>query len=374
MRPFFLGFIKWLSVLIHEGIIAIKWILRKSAKKAKLRGLLQTGGKQVQWWEQYLDDVPKDKVEEALTESGLYVPSVITWLFEKAAECRLAFASLSLNEHNDTEKPSFPVPEKSIISQTRFGMAKGRPKTAQWAFWFGYMLKDDLSTKEKKPTSDYLAKIIGLLLNRRRVAGVEVRTKFSEIRKDAEKHATETARDYLHNNLNPEISSTAFGKRFKSDMEEVSTPENQWWPVIENGKVRDEWLDAMLKTRSSILRRIKKHGPLAGQAPLLEIKTQTKLIHQAPLTELVGSSPQPSGEIHLDKTKEVPLPRPLLQKDLSSLGEVALSISKKEDGSVTKLKFPADVLAIQEPFAAALVALPAWWNEWMRLHAAMPKL
>ncbi len=36
------------------------------------------------------------------------------------------------------------------------------------------------------------------------------------------------------------------------------------------------------------------------------------------------------------------------------------------------LKFPADVLAIQEPFAAALVALPVWWNEWMRLHVAMP--
>ncbi len=34
------------------------------------------------------------------------------------------------------------------------------------------------------------------------------------------------------------------------------------------------------------------------------------------------------------------------------------------------LKFPADALVIQEPFAAALAALPVWWNEWMRLYAA----
>ncbi len=326
----------------------------------------------MQWWEQYLDDVPKDKVEQALTESGLYVPSVIAWLFEKAAECRLVFASLSLNESNDTERPSFPVPEKSIISHTRFGMAKGRPKTAQWAFWFGYMLKDDISTKERKPTSDYLAKIIGMLLNRQNLTGVEVRTKFGTLKRDAEKHATDAAREYLQN-LNPEISNKAFGKHFKSHMEEVSTPENNWWPVIENGKVRDEWLDAMLKTRSSILRRVKKHGPLAGQAPLLEVKTLTKLIHGAPLTDMVGGSPLPSGEIHLDKSKEVPLPRPLLQKNLSSFGEVALSIAKKADGSTMSLKFPADVLTIQEPFAAALVALPVWWNEWMRLYAVMPK-
>ncbi len=203
--------------------------------------------------------------------------------------------------------------------------------------------------------------------------GVEVRTKFSEIRKNSIKHATEAAREFLQNTLNPEISNRAFGKHFKSDMEEVSTPESQWWPVIENGKVRDEWLDAMLKTRSSILRRVKKHGPLAGQAPLLEIKTQTKLIHGAPLTDVVGNSPQPSGEIHLDKSKEVSLPRPLLQQDLSSFGEVALSIAKKADGSTASLKFPVDFLTIQEPFAAALVALPVWWNEWMRLHAAMPK-
>lgn len=326
----------------------------------------------MQWWEQYLDDVPKDKVEEALKEYGLVDPSVIIWLFEKAAECRLAFASLSLNGNNVKERLSFDVPEKSIISHTRLGMAKGRPKTAQWAFWFGYMLKGYISTQERKPTSDYLANIICILLNRRYITGVEVRTKFGKFRKDTKEHATEAARECLQNNLNPEISNAAYGKKFKSDMEETCTPETRMWPLIEKGKVRDEWLKAMLKTRISILRRVKKHGPLAGQAPLLFIRTLAKLIHGVPLTDVVGSSPQPSGNIHLDKSKEVPIPHPLLQQNLTSLGEVALSVSKKDDESTMSLKFPGNALAIQEPYAAALVALPVWWNEWVSPHVAMP--
>ena len=319
----------------------------------------------MQWWEQYLDDIPKDKVEEALWEYGLVDPSVIIWLFEKAAECRLAFASLSLDENNVKERLSFNVPEESIISHTRLGMAKGRPKTAQWAFWFGYMLRNDLSTQERRPTSDDLAKIIGILLNRRNITGVEVRTKFGRFRKDIKKHATEAAREYLQNHLKPKMSNAAYGKKYKSEMEEMCTPESYMWPLIETGKVRDEWLKAMLKTRISILRRVKKYGPLAGQAPLLLIRIQTKLIHGAPLTDVVGSSPQPSREIHLDKSKEVPVSRPLLRQNLTSLGEVALSVSRKDDGSTMSLKFPGKALMIQELYAAALVALPVWWNAWM---------
>jgi len=89
------------------------------------------------------------------------------------------------------------------------------------------------------------------------------------------------------------------------------------------------------------------------------------LIHGAPLTDVVGSSPQPSREIHLDKSKEVPVPRPLPQQNLTSLGEVALSVSRKDDGSTMSLKFPGKALMIQELYAAALVALPVWWNAWM---------
>ena len=326
----------------------------------------------MQWWEQYLDDIPKDKVEKALREYGLVDPSVITCLFEKAAEYRLAFAFLSLNDNNDKERLSFDVPEKSIISHTRLERTKGRPKTSEWAFWFGYMLKGYLSTEERKPTSDYLAKIICFLLNRKNLADVEARTKFSEFRKDANRHATEAAREYLQNNLSPKISNAVYGKKYKSEMEETCTPESYMWPLIEKGKVRDEWLKAMLKTRISILRRVKKHGPLAGQEPILFIRTLTRFIHGVSLTDVAGSSPQPSGDIHLDKSKEIPLPRPLLQQNLTSLGEVALSVSRKDGESTMSLKYPGNALVIQEPYVAALVALPVWWSEWISLNVAMP--
>jgi hypothetical protein len=257
------------------------------------------------------------------------------------------------------------VPEKSIISHTRLGRTKGRPKTSQWAFWFGYMLKGYISTEERKPTSDYLAKIICILLNRKNLTDVEVRTKFGTFTKDANKHATESARECLQNDLKPGISNAAYGKKFKSEMEETCTPESYMWPLIEKGKVRDEWLKAMLKTRSSILRRVKKHGPLAGQEPILFTKTRTKLIHGVSLTEVVGSSPQLSGDIHLDKSKEIPLPRPLLQQNLTFLGDVALGVSKKDNRSTMSLKFPSKALIVKEPYASALVALPVWWNDWI---------
>ena len=69
--------------------------------------------------------------------------------------------------------------------------------------------------------------------------------------------------------------------------------------------------------------------------------------------------------IHLEKSKEMPIPKPILEQDISSFGEISTSMSKNAQESTLKLNFPMQAMGIDEPFAAALVAMPAWWQEWL---------
>src|SRR5512138_787032 len=110
------------------------------------------------------------------------------WLLEKAAVCRLAFARVSLQDKGAGGFSSFHSQGPAVIHQTRFARTPGRPRTSQWAYWFGYMLKTELSNLGNRPTASYLGKVTSLLLNRKVISGEEVRIEFVGLRKKAIRH------------------------------------------------------------------------------------------------------------------------------------------------------------------------------------------
>jgi hypothetical protein len=313
------------------------------------------------WYQQYLDGIDLKKIPALLQQFGINDLSTYEWLFENAALCRLSFASLILSSEKGR---LFHAPQGAIISQTQFGMVKGRPKTARWAYWLGYLVRRDLIIQGKQPTSEFLSKLIGILLSRH-IPAVEVRTILGDLRKEAEKHATEAAQGLLKNALQQELSDNQYIDQVKTDIEKTLSPKAQYWPAIENGKVREGWLEDVRQIRGSILARVKKYGPLAGEGPLISVERATKLIEGMPLGSLVGHSPIESGTIHMGKSQSMPIPPPMLEQ----IGDVSLSQTKHaEGGGTTSLKFPTRALDINQPYAAAIQALPHWWSEWLHVQ------
>jgi len=313
-----------------------------------------------EWYQQYLKNIDLKKIYSLLQHSGVNEQSIYDWLCQEGALCRLSFANLIMSSDKGH---IFHYPQEAIISQTQFGMKRGAPKTARWAFWLGYIVRRDLLIQGKQPTSEFLSKLISILL-KRNVPAVEVRTILGQLRKEAKKHATEVAQGLLKNTLNQEVSENKYRSQMKTDLEETLSPNDQIWPAIENGKVREEWLKDVLQVRRSILKRVRKHGPLAGQEPLVEIKHATRLIQGAPLG-LTGGAPAQPGEIHIGKSQTIPAPQPVLEQ----IGDVSLSHTKHaEGGGTTSLKFPDYAVDINQPYAAAIIALPVWLQEWLRVQ------
>lgn len=318
-----------------------------------------------QWWEQYIDSKSMEGIILLFKQQGLENEKFNRWVFENAALCRLAFSSLNM----ESRKPGFTeVPKEAIISQTKVGMGKGRPETAKWAFWISYIIRQKINIKGKQATSNFLGEFTGILLNRI-VSDVEARTKFSGIRKAIETHAEGAARFLLVNVLKEKLSDQRFREYTFSTFKDVLKENTQMWPMVENGKIRDEWLENTVRVRASILKRAQKNGPLAGQLPEINILSATKLIQGLPLNKLSSIAVDQPGKVHLEKNKDVDLPQPLLeQEEISIIGEVLLSHSRIGKENKTALRFPEDALNIRQPYASAIVSMPNWWREWHMTH------
>lgn len=318
------------------------------------------------WFEKCLVGVPTDQIFPLLNEFGFANPYKLQeWLFSKAALCRLAFASII---ESDGKPVSFSVPDESIISRTEFGMGKGRPKTAQSGFWLAYIIRQELKGFEKNVTSAFLSRLVGILLNSK-VEPEKMRSVLGDQRKEAEKRATEAAKFILENNLMEDWTEKKFRRYTKGYLEETLSPDAYWPPVIENGKVSQEWLENLLSIRKAILRKTKKSGPLGGQAPRVDMASHTRVSIELPLTPPpFYNSPKRDGLIHFGKGVNVPVPMSLFEQEKRNGGDIGFSLTCNKEGGSTSVRFPAQLLNKREPFMAALYAVPAWWFEWENIY------
>ncbi len=314
----------------------------------------------VEWYQQYLDGIDLNEVSSILQLGGFPDTDTQNWVFEQAALCRLSFATLPSSVYDAEKRFNFPV-----ISKTQSGMAKGRPRTARWAYWLGYIVKKDLLSNGKQLTSGYLSQLIALLLcSKVPPQSVEVRTIFGKLKKEAEACAMRTASIILKDTLKPEETDKQFIKHLKADFEWDLSPDTQMWPMVENGRVRDEWLNSVANLRRSILKKIKKHGLLIGQEPQIKAQGYTRLIQGLPVGSVAATTSVLADNIHLEKGKDIRTPKPLLEQDISSLGEVSITQTRSAEMIQVALRFPTQAMNIDEPFVAVLIATPRWLQEW----------
>jgi hypothetical protein len=322
----------------------------------------------VEWWKKYFSDKEIEKVKFLLQENGKDDPGLHCRLLEKAALCRLSFATLKVDIQ---EARTFGGCPESVISQTTYGMKKSRPITAKWAFWTGYIVRRELEVEGKPPTSAFLSELITVLLSRK-VTAEEVRTKFSQLRKDARNHATEAARILFMNNLFPDLCDSTYEADLRNYIENSYSESSQLSWFIVNGKIPEEHLKDIIKIRRSILMLIGIYGQLVGQEPIIAVDQASKIMHGIPIPVgggFVFNSPIPKGTIHLEKANEIPFPEPFLQQTTKPIGQASINIGKDNQGGGTlTVNFPIEALTDGEPQAAAIRAVPAWlptWQEYM---------
>lgn len=322
----------------------------------------------VEWWGKYFNNDSIEKVKILLQQFGKDDPTLHERLLERAALCRLSFASLKLNTE---EAKAFGICSEAVISQTCYGMKEGHPKSAKWAFWVGYLIKKELKFNGKPPSSDFLSKLISILLTRK-VTQEEARTKFSQLKSDAEDHAIKAARVFLRNNLFADLDDTEYETALNNYMGRFSETA-QVGSFIVNGKIPKEWQDAIVKIRRSILMHIGAYGLLAGQEPFVKFDTATKIIHGVPIGGFVSDRPIPKGTIHLEKANEIDFPQPVLQQTINPV-ESSLNIKKDKEGGTMSLNFPVEAVTKGEPYAAAIIAVPVWWPTWQEYMSYAFKL
>lgn len=315
-----------------------------------------------EWWNKILQDVPTDDVAEVLEKCGAVNSQAgQEWVFETIAQCRLAFASLI---NTKKQLSSFRLPDKSIISSTVFERPRGRPKTAQWAFWAMFIIQKEIKAQEKELTSKNISSIVELLLSRS-FSAEKVRSEFVELRKTADKHGAESAQVLLNGPIGQKLSKNQFKKNITNDFGKVFDPDTDMSPMIKNGKVDDEWVEGLTNLRKSILRRVKRTDILCGLAPVVGITSRTKLFDSIPmkLTQVRNSSKEIGG-IHLGKSEEVEVPRSVYEQEDLKGAKVSLKTESSGNGGKISIEFPEYFLSAQDPFMAAVYAVPVWWHEW----------
>ena len=300
-------------------------------------------------WHRYLPDVPWEDIPKPLQAHGVRgadIEGLSGWILNIAALVRLAHASLDNVPGCQAGSDSF----LSTLSQTTNGPVRGRPKTARWAFWASFLIRENLRIDGKAPSYALLTDVIRILLSPRRVSKDEVRSGFVKLRRDAKKCAVEAAQDFLKTVLKADIDEKTFIQFCKKDLEKDLAPDSQMPPLIRNGKVNEDWLNAVINTRRAILKGVRKAGPLAGKDPLVGVEDRS----------MVGSGSfsrisHPSGTVHLGKATEVPIP------------------GLPSEGCTVGLSFSRHFLD-SEPYASRLYAVPAWWFMWERLFVAVPDM
>ncbi len=296
------------------------------------------------WWTRYLPDVQVKDVLAALQAGGMAATEAeqgTQWVLGHAALCRLAFSSFG-TPSGDTPM-SWSAPEQAIISQTQPRMGRGRPQTAQWAFWTAWFAREERTAAGTPLAHSVLAQLIGALLGRH-VPTRELMTQLGRLRKAARNHASAAAAALLKNTLKEDMKQQEFERWLRGYLGEDLEPTSQNPPRVVDGKLSDEWLRSLLKIRGELLRLVRKFGPLGGHEPVLSLRSINAIVRGLPL----GGSNRAAGTIHLGKAVDVLAP--------------ATPTIEKQSVSLT---FPVTLLN-GEPCAAALCAVPAWWQEWER--------
>lgn len=300
----------------------------------------------------YLSDIRLEDLQDLQVTWGIDETQMGA-LLDMAALSRLAFSTL-MNSTYPPPSPPATVPEESILSQTRYGMQRGRPKTAEWAFWAAYLIRRTLKEDGKACTFESLSKFIERLLNRNTLFEKEVRTEFGKIRRKAKNHATVAAKVLLDKQLHRRMKDEGFERWIRTPIEkqlkkvnplqgEDKTSQFQLQPVGMDGKIHVAWIKKLVKIRRAILNRVAKKGVLTGEEPDVWISPHEVLI----TTRFLGDSSPPAGTIHLDKCSDVDLPHP------------------KIEGRTINVSVPNDS-SDMNPYAATLVSLPIWWEEWQQ--------
>jgi len=302
-----------------------------------------------QRWDCYLPDVPRDELNNLVRQWPVAEPSAPDWVhrvLETGAQCRLAFAFI-LDAADPL--PSFGFPPEAIISETEYGVRRGRPRTARWAFWAAYVLCEELNLQGHRPSMKELAKLISILLGRATPPS-EVRKILKTLRREAAQRATASAQWLLSNKLQRHRGHKDFRVWLQNRYSEGLEPTTEFPPIIEHGQVSAAWLDTVGKTRRAILTRVGRSGPLAGASPLVWLASSSRLVSRFPL----GGDPGIGGRVHLGKALEVPTPhRPF-------------------EGGTTSISFPRHWFE-NPPTAAVLYAVPAYWHPWFELFGARPR-
>ncbi len=315
------------------------------------------------WWKSYLSDVPLDEVQDLFTGTGIEgveLDSLMEWVFDRIGLCRLAFASI-IDTDGVSSTPSVPL---AVISQTRIGLATGRPKTAIWAFWAGYIIRESLRKDGLQITHEFLSKLIGLLLARS-VPSVKVRTQIGKLRNIAKEYATKAAYTFLKNPLKQELSEKEFKERLITVINEGLDAETINPPMVKNGKLDKKWVKRVVEKRRSILHRVEKHGPLVDHAPHVYLESATKIgtLHMNVASLNKYTKPK-TGSIHFGKSLAVAEPLPRVEVP-SLANKFGMSLDKNDEGNnVSSLTIPREALEVKEPGQALLLSVPVWLPEW----------
>lgn len=270
---------------------------------------------------------------------------LIEWILENSALCRLAFASLK-GSSGDFPKPTMRA--ESVISVTQPELPTGRPSTRRWAFWAGYILRQQLNGDgQPRPPYKFVSQLIAILLERSEISTEETQIEFVKLRKTTKERAIAMAKQMLADGLKQDLTADEFARGFLDSFNDLA-PTALMPPIIEHGKINEQWLQGLLQTRSVILEYVKKHGPLAGEEPVVATDAIKRLGSMS-----FDDSSNLAGVLHLGKAKEIPIPRP------------------PAAGMTVSRTFPRSHIE-GPPQAAQLYALPAWAHAWHAHFVARP--
>ena len=291
------------------------------------------------WWTAYLAGVRVETVPDLVR--GWSVPEravegAAHTIIGFAARCRLAFAPIE-TVHDVLEPGSLVVPSQAIISQTTTQRKHGRPSTARWAYWTALLVANTLGHSiEWKATNRQLAALINVLTGQR-VSADEVRGRLGRLRREAEAHARAAADILLQQPIERDLTDRAFRKHIRSYMGQDLAASTEYSPMIVHGRLNEAWLQRLVVVRQRILQAVRRHGPLGGDGPLLQLLSIAQLRRGLPL-----GAPGSVGSVHLDKGLDVAIPT-----------------APDPGGSIS-----VTLLLDKPPYGTALCALPQWWGAW----------
>jgi hypothetical protein len=288
----------------------------------------------------YLAGVPVERVPDLLREWRVperAIEGATQTILILAARCRLAFAQIE-TVLDLPEPGSGSSPSQAIISQTSTHRRPGRPSTARWGYWTALLVANTLGhSVEWKVTSRQLGGLINVLTGQR-VSPDEVRGQLGRLKREAEAHAHAAAEVLLQDPIKRELTERAYVKHVRSYLADDVDPSSEYPPMIIHGRLNEAWLQRLAVVRRRILQAVRRHGPLGGEGPLLQLLSIAEVRRGLPLAGVPGSV----GSIHFDKGLDVPVPTAA-----EPAGRISLTLTLDKP-----------------PYGVALCAFPQSWRVW----------